>query len=85
MLHLRRPGGCSGQKERAMKKWSVATTALAFGAVAAVAPMVQAADAPPPWAYGFSTPVLPGTPPAEPNPEQVLDNITTHTLPGSAR
>jgi hypothetical protein len=68
-----------------MKKWSVATTALAFGAVAAVAPMVQAADAPPPWAYGFSTPVLPGTPPAEPNPEQVLDNITTHTLPGSAR
>ena len=44
---------------------------------------VQAADAPPPWAYGFTTPVLPGTSPAEPNPEQVLDDVTLHTLPGS--
>ena len=66
-----------------MKKWWVAATALAFGAVAGAATAVQAADAPPPWAYGFTTPVPPGTPPAEPNPQQVLDNVTLHTLPGS--
>ena len=62
-----------------MKEWLVAATALAFGAATAV----QAADPPPPWAYGFTTPVPPGTPPAEPNPQQVLDNVTLHTLPGS--
>ena len=45
-----------------MKEWLVAATALAFGAATAV----QAADTPPPWAYGFTTPVPPGTPPAEP-------------------
>jgi hypothetical protein len=44
---------------------------------------VQAADAPPAWAYGFTTPLLPGTPLAEPNPQQVLDNVTLHSLPGS--
>jgi cytochrome c553 len=66
-----------------MKEWFVAATALAFGAVAGAATVVQAADAPPPWAYGFTTPVPPGTPPAEPNPQQVLDNVTLHTLPGS--
>ena len=65
-----------------MKKWWVAATALAFGALAGAA-TVDAADAPPPWAYGFATPVPPGTPPAEPNPQQVLDNVTLHTLPGS--
>src|SRR6185312_10234305 len=62
-----------------MKEWLVAATALAFGAATAV----QAADTPPPWAYGFTTPVPPGTPPAEPTPQQVLDNVTLHTLPGS--
>ena len=36
-----------------MKEWLVAATALAFGAGTAV----QAADTPPPWAYGFTTPV----------------------------
>jgi hypothetical protein len=66
-----------------MKVWLVVATALAFGAVAGVGTAVQAADAPPPWAYGFTTPVPPGTPPAEPNPQQVLDNVTLHTLPGS--
>jgi cytochrome c553 len=44
---------------------------------------VRAADVPPPWAYGFTTPVAPGTPPAEPTPQQVFDNVTLHTLPGS--
>ena len=62
-----------------MKEWLVAAAALAFGTATAV----QAADPPPPWAYGFTTPVPPGTPPAEPTPQQVLDNVTLHTLPGS--
>jgi cytochrome c553 len=62
-----------------MREWLVAATALAFGTVTAV----QASDTPPPWAYGFTTPVPPGTPPAEPTPQQVLDNVTMHTIPGS--
>jgi cytochrome c553 len=66
-----------------MKECLVAVTILALGVVAWAAPAVDAADAPPPWAYGFTTPVLPGTPPADPNPEQVLDDVTLHTLPGS--
>jgi cytochrome c553 len=56
---------------------------LAFGAVAAVATTVQADDGPPAWAYGFATPLMPGTPPAEPTPARVLDNVTLHSLPGS--
>src|SRR5215470_8069627 len=65
-----------------MKKLFV-TSVLAFTAVAGAATAVQGEDAPPPWAYGFATPVPPGTPPAAPNPAQVLDNTTLHTLPGS--
>src|SRR5262245_6694450 len=65
-----------------MKKLFVAS-ALAFAAMAGAATAVQGEDAPPPWAYGFTTPVPPGTPPAAPNPAQVLDNTTLHTLPGS--
>src|SRR6266436_7711609 len=60
-----------------------AASALAFAAMAGAATAVQGEDAPPPWAYGFATPVPPGTPPAAPNPAQVLDNTTLHTLPGS--
>jgi cytochrome c553 len=67
-------------KELFVKELFVVATAFAFGAVTTA---VQAADAPPPWAYGFTTPVPPGTPQAPPNPAQVLDNITQHTLPGS--
>jgi len=66
-----------------VKEWARVVVALALGAVTAAATAVQAADAPPPWAYGFTTPVAPGTPRAEPNPQQVLDNVTLHTLPGS--
>jgi len=66
-----------------MKEWFVAATALALGAVAGTATAVQAADVPPPWAYGFTAPVPPGTSQAEPNPQQVLDDVTLHTLPGS--
>src|SRR5262245_32643851 len=65
-----------------MKKLFVAS-ALAFTAVAGAATAVQGEDAPPAWAYGFATPVPPGTPPAAPNPAQVLDNTTLYTLPGS--
>ena len=65
-----------------MKKLFVAS-ALAFAAVAGAATVVQGEDAPPPWAYGFATPVPPGTPPAAPNPAQALDDTTLHTLPGS--
>ena len=42
--------------------------ALALGALGLATTAVQAGDAPPPWAYGFTTPVAPGTPPTEPNP-----------------
>jgi cytochrome c553 len=66
-----------------MEGWLPAAVALVFGAVAGTATAVQAADVPPPWAYGFTTPVPPGTPAAEPTPALVLDNVTLHTLPGS--
>jgi cytochrome c553 len=65
-----------------MKKLLVATAALAFGAGAVTA--VLAADAPPPWAYGYTTPP-PATPPAPaaPAPAAAPDTTTMHTLPGS--
>src|SRR5580700_9911844 len=66
-----------------MKKLFVAAAALAFGGAAGVA-AVQAADAPPSWAYGFTTPPpssLP--PPAAPAPAAAPDNTTMHTLAGS--
>jgi cytochrome c553 len=68
-----------------MKKFLVATAALAFGAAAGAATAVQAADAPPSWAYGFTTPP-PSTPPAAapaPAPAAAPDTTTMHTLPGS--
>jgi hypothetical protein len=66
-----------------MKKLFVAAAALAFGGATGVA-VVQAADAPPPWAYGFTTPP-PATPPpaAAPAPAATPDNTTMHTLAGS--
>src|SRR5262245_9532069 len=64
-----------------MKKLLV--TAIALMLVPASATAVAGADAPPPWAYGFTTPVPPGTPQAPPNPAQVQDKVTLHTLPGS--
>ena len=66
-----------------MSHWWVAATALTLGALATTGTAVQAADAPPPWAYGFLTPAAPGTPQAPPNPQQVLDDVTLLTLPGS--
>jgi cytochrome c553 len=66
-----------------MKKLFVAAAALAFGGATGVA-VVQAADAPPLWAYGFTTPP-PATPPppAAPAPAAAPDTTTMHTLPGS--
>ncbi len=68
-----------------MKNLFVAATALAFGAAAGAATAVQAADAPPTWAYGFAAPPPPTPPapaanaPAPPPP----DNVTKLNLPGS--
>src|SRR5207302_3212950 len=60
----------------------IAAAALAFGTAAGVA-AVQAADAPPNWAYGFTSPP-PSTPAAAvPAPAAAPDNTTQHTLPGS--
>src|SRR5580704_16537222 len=67
-----------------MKKFVVAAAAFAFGGAAGLATAVQAADAPPPWAYGFTTPPpssLP--PPAAPAPAAAPDTTTMHTLAGS--
>ena len=63
-----------------MKTFLLATAALAIGAATAA----QAADTPPVWAWGFTTPppavMPPPAPAAAPAP---LDNKTEHTLPGS--
>jgi cytochrome c553 len=68
-----------------MKKLLVSATALAFGAVAGAA-VVQAADVPMPWAYGFMTPppATPAPPPAAPaTPPPPPDATTKLTVPGS--
>ena len=57
--------------------------AIAFAGVAGFAATTQANDVPPPWAYGFAVPPPPNTPQAQPNPQQKLDSVTLHTLPGS--
>lgn len=66
-----------------MKTFLVVTTALALGAVAGIA-TVQAADGPPVWAYGFTTP----PPAAPPAPAQAggappPDNTTALHVDGS--
>jgi cytochrome c553 len=70
-----------------MKKLFIATTALAFGAVAAVATAAQAADQEPVWAYGYTTqppaaPPPPAAPAAAPAP---LDNTTPLKVEGSSQ
>jgi cytochrome c553 len=77
-------GSGSNRKGEAMRKLFLAGTALTFVTVAGIATAVQAADVPPPWAYGFATPppnpMPPPAPAATPAP---LDNTVQHTLPGS--
>lgn len=65
-----------------MQKLMLAATALAFGA-AGIATLARADDAPPPWAYGFTTPAAPGTKPPPPNPPQQQDNTVLYSIPGS--
>jgi len=68
-----------------MKQLLAAAAAVTLG-VAGVVTLAQAADVPPPWAYGFATPP-PATPPpqpaAAPNPPPPPDNVIKHQLPGS--
>jgi cytochrome c553 len=65
-----------------MKKLFVATAVLAFGAAAGAASAL-AEEAPPSWAYGFTTPP-PSTPPAPATaPAAAPDNTTMHSLAGS--
>jgi cytochrome c553 len=66
-----------------MKRLFVAAAAFAFGGAAGLATAVQAADTPPPWAYGFTTPPPSSLPPAPPAPAAAPDNTTMHTLTGS--
>jgi cytochrome c553 len=66
-----------------MKKLLLAGTAAAIGALAGIATAVQAADGPPLWAYGYTTPVPAGFTPPPPNPPAQLDATTQHVLPGS--
>jgi cytochrome c553 len=47
--------------------------------------VAHADGGPPPWAYGFDTPVPnPPPPPAQPAPAAQLDTTVQHALPGSA-
>jgi cytochrome c553 len=66
-----------------MKKLLVTVSALAFGVAAGIA-AAQAADAPPIWAWGFTTPP-PSAPPAAAAPAAPaqLDNTKQYTVPGS--
>jgi cytochrome c553 len=67
-----------------MKKLLLAATALTFVTVAGMGTAAQAADVPPPWAYGFTgPPPNPMPPPAAPAAPAPLDNTVQHTLQGS--
>jgi cytochrome c553 len=46
--------------------------------------IVVALDGPPPWAYGFATPLTPGAAPAGPAGTRAPDDGTLRHLPGSA-
>jgi cytochrome c553 len=66
-----------------MRGLLLTTTAVAVCTWVGAAATAQAADEPPPWAYGFTTPPPPNTPRATPNPAQPQDNVVEHTLEGS--
>src|SRR6516164_10210590 len=66
-----------------MKKLLGAAAAVAFVGVAGIA-TVQAADVPPPWAYGFAGPP-PATPAAPAAAAPAPDNVTLQSLPGSGK
>jgi cytochrome c553 len=73
------------QKGETMKHLIVSAAALALGTAAGLATAAQAADVPPPWAYGFTTPPpatrpAPAAPAANPQPP---DNVKGLTVEGS--
>ena len=65
-------------------KMLLGAAAIAVVGIAGIATVVQAADVPPPWAYGFTTPPPSSSPPANPPAAPApLDNTTLQTLAGS--
>ena len=68
-----------------MRRLLLAATAVAVCTWVGAAATAQAADEPPPWAYGFTTPPPPNTPRATPNPAQPQDNVVEHSIQGSER
>jgi cytochrome c553 len=64
-------------------KMLLGAAALAIVGAAGIATVVQAADAPPPWAYGFTTPPPSAAPPANPPAAAPPVDNTLHTLAGS--
>jgi cytochrome c553 len=70
-----------------MKKLFIATTALAFGAVAVAATAAQAADQEPVWAYGFTTqpPATPPPPAPAAAPAPPPDSTTPLHVEGSSQ
>jgi cytochrome c553 len=66
-----------------MRRLLLTATAVAICTWVGAAATAQAADEPPPWAYGFTTPPAPNTPRATPNPAQPQDNVVEHSVEGS--
>jgi cytochrome c553 len=65
-----------------MKTLLLAATALAI-ALAGAATVAQAAEGPPPWAYGYLTPPPPGAKPDAPAAPAPQDDVTLLSVPGS--
>jgi hypothetical protein len=68
-----------------MRRLLLTATAVAVCTWVGAAATAQAADEPPPWAYGFTTPPPPNAPRATPNPAQPQDNVVEHSIEGSQR
>jgi cytochrome c553 len=68
-----------------MRRLFLAATAVAICTWVGAAATAQAADEPPPWAYGFTTPPPPNAPRATPGAAQPQDNVAEHSVEGSPR
>jgi cytochrome c553 len=66
-----------------MRRLLLTATAVAVCTWVGAAATAQAADEPPPWAYGFTAPPPPNTPRATPGQPQPQDNVQQHSLEGS--
>src|SRR5215468_1988806 len=83
-MHRCCPEAGPGMRERKpMRRLLLTATAVAVCTWVGAAATAQAADEPPPWAYGFTAPPAPNTPRATPNPAQPQDNVTEHAVEGS--